>query len=185
MIWRADINDRIERYGRLLTAIQEKADLYAADSALQLSGEEASQIMGMLNGDLYLTKRIRQYVLLRLDSVLAQGEATYEYPIITVEHVLPQNPREGSTWLKWFPTEEERSRYVHRIGNLLLLSQRKNSEAQNYDFVKKKEKYFATSRGVSPFALTTQVLQQVEWTPAIIIQRQQNLLQKLKLLWRL
>jgi predicted DNA-binding protein YlxM (UPF0122 family) len=185
MISRADVNDRIERYGRLLTAIEEKANLYAADSPLQLVLDEASQIMKTLNGDLYLIKRIRQYVLLRLDSALAQGEATYDYPIISVEHVLPQNPSEGSIWLKWFPVEEERAQYTHRIGNLALLSRKKNAQAQNYDFDKKKEGYFATSKGVSPFALTTQVLQKTEWTPAIINQRQNELLQKLKTLWRL
>lgn len=185
MISRADINDRIERYGRLLTAIEEKANLYAADSPLQLTSDEVSQIMKTLDGDLYLIKRIRQYVLLRLDSALAQGEATYNYPTVSVEHVLPQNPSEGSVWLKWFPVEEERVQYTHRIGNLALLSRKKNAQAQNYDFDKKKEGYFATSKGVSPFALTTQVLQKTEWTPAIINQRQKELLQKLKTLWRL
>lgn len=185
MILRADINNRIERYGRLLTAIEQKADLYATDSPLQITPEEANQIMKTLNGDLYLIKRIRQYVLLRLDSALAQGEATYDYPIISVEHVLPQNPSEGSVWLKWFSAEEERVQYIHRIGNLALLSRKKNAEAQNYDFDKKKEKYFATRKGVSPFALTTQVLQKTEWTPAIINERQKELLQRLKTLWRL
>lgn len=185
MISRADINDRIERYGRLLMAIEEKANLYATDSPLQVTPDEAGQIMKTLNGDLYLIKRIRQYVLLRLDSALAQGEATYDYPIISVEHVLPQNPSKGSVWLKWFPVEEERTQYTQRIGNLALLSRKKNAQAQNYDFDKKKEGYFATSKGVSPFALTTQVLQKTEWTPAIINQRQKELLQKLRTLWRL
>ncbi|MEI9477205.1 MAG: HNH endonuclease family protein, partial [Deltaproteobacteria bacterium] len=114
-----------------------------------------------------------------------RGEATYDYPIISVEHVLPQNPSKGSVWLKWFPMEEERAQYTHRIGNLALLSRKKNAQAQNYDFDKKKEGYFATSKGVSPFALTTQVLQKTEWTPAIINDRQKDLLQKLKTLWRL
>lgn len=185
MILRTDINNRIERYGRLLTAIEQKADLYGTDSPLQITPEEASQIMKTLNGDLYLIKRIRQYVLLRLDSALAQGEATYDYPIISVEHVLPQNPSEGSMWLKWFTAKEERVQYIHRIGNLALLSRKKNAEAQNYDFDKKKEKYFATKKGVSPFALTTQVLGKIEWTPAIINERQKELLQTLKTLWRL
>ena len=185
MISREDVNDRIERYGRVLAAIEEKASLYTADSPLQLTPDEASQTMKTLNGDLYLIKRIRQYVLLRLDSALAQGEATYDYPIISVEHVLPQNPSKGSVWLKWFPVEEERAQCTHRIGNLALLSRKKNAQAQNYDFDKKKESYFATSKGVSPFALTTQVLQKTEWTPAIINQRQKELLQKLKTLWRL
>jgi uncharacterized protein with ParB-like and HNH nuclease domain len=185
MILRTDINSRVERYGRLLTAIEGKEDLYTPDSPLQLRPNEVSQIIETLSGNLYLIKRIRLYVLLRLDSALAQGEASYDYPIISVEHVLPQNPSTGSEWFKWFPTAEEQELYVHRIGNLALLSRRKNAEAQNYEFAKKKEKYFATTQGVSPFALTTQVLQKTEWTPAVINQRQNELLQKLKNLWRL
>ena len=82
-----------------------------------------------------------------------------------------------------FPVEEERTQYTHRIGNLALLSRRMNAQAQNYDFDKKKESYFTTCKGVSPFALTTQVLQKTEWTPAIINQRQKELLQKLKTLY--
>ena len=35
-----------------------------------------------------------------------------------------------------------REKYTHRIGNLVLLPRRKNSEAQNYDFDVKKQKYF-------------------------------------------
>jgi uncharacterized protein with ParB-like and HNH nuclease domain len=183
MILRVDINKRIERYGRLLTAIEQDSDLYATESPLQITPEEASQIMKTLDGDLYLIRRIRLYVLLRLDSALAEGGATYKYPIVSVEHVFPQNPREGSIWFKWFPTEEERLQYLHRIGNLALLSRKKNTEAQNYDFDKKKEKYFKSS--VPSFALTTQILQNTEWTPAVINERQKNLLQRLKILWRL
>ena len=88
-------------------------------------------------------------------------------------------------WFNWFPTEEERAQYVHRLGNLVLLSRKKNSEAQNYDFDKKKAKYFVTGKGIAAFALTTQVLQWTEWTPAVIEKRQKELLVKLKDLWRL
>ncbi|MCC5644538.1 DUF262 domain-containing HNH endonuclease family protein [Nostoc sp. CHAB 5824] len=185
LILRADINDRIGRYAKLLVAIEENVDLYALESPLQLTPQEINRIIKTLDGDLYLIKRIRQYVLLRLDSTLSQGEASYDYSVITVEHVLPQNPSEGSTWLLWFPNEEERSQYVHRIGNLVLLSRNKNAEAQNYDFDKKKEKYFVGKKGISPFVLTTQVLQQSEWTPGVIEQRQEDSLQSLRKIWRL
>lgn len=185
MIIRADVNDRIERYGKLLAAIENEDDLYSVDSPLQLTSDETKRIMDVLNGDLYLVKRISKYVLLRLDSALADGEATYDHQAVSIEHVLPQNPNKGSVWLQWFPVEEERAQYTHRIGNLALLSRKKNAQAQNYEFDKKKEGYFATSKGVSPFALTTQVLQKTQWTPAIINQRQKELLQKLKALWRL
>jgi uncharacterized protein with ParB-like and HNH nuclease domain len=185
MILRADINDRIERYAKLLAAIEEDLDLYAPHSPLQLTIDEVERIIKTLDGDLYLIKRIRQYVLLRLDSALAQGEASYDYSVITVEHVLPQNPSVGSTWLEWFPLEEERIQYVHRIGNLVLLSQKKNAEAQNYDFDKKKERYFTSKNGIVPFALTSQVLQQTEWTPDVINQRQISCIQSLRSVWRL
>jgi hypothetical protein len=185
MILRADINDRVARYAKLLSAIEENLDLYAPQSPLQFTPDEVDRIVKTLDGDLYLIKRIRQYVLLRLDSALAQGEASYDYSVITVEHVLPQNPGEGSTWLKWFPIKEERIQYVHRIGNLALLSRKKNAEAQNYDFDKKKEKYFTSKKGIVPFALTSQVLQQSEWTPEVINQRQIGSIQSLRAIWRL
>jgi hypothetical protein len=68
---------------------------------------------------------------------------------------------------------------------LALLSRNKNSEAQNYDFDKKKEKYFASKKGICPFVLTTQVLQKSEWTPEVIKQRQEDCLQSLRKIWRL
>lgn len=185
MVMRANINERVDRYARVLSMLEENGDLYAAESPLQLSSSEGAETLDTLNGDLYLMTRIRQYVLLRLDSSLAQGEATYDYPVISVEHVLPQTPKQGSVWLQWWPIDEERIRQVHRLGNLALLSRRKNSEARNYEFDEKKKKYFATAKGVSPFALTTQVLQQSAWTPEVVNQRQQELLHKLKELWRL
>jgi hypothetical protein len=180
---RADINQRIERYAALLSAIGNEVDLYSPDSPLQLTPSEQQAIVTVLDGDLYLIARIRQYVLLRLDTALSAGEATYDYPIISVEHVLPQNPAEDSIWIQLFPTVSEREKYVHKIGNLVLLSRRKNAQAQNYDFGTKKEKYFKTSDGVSPFAITTQVLNYDTWTPDIIEKRQIEQIYKLKSLW--
>jgi hypothetical protein len=185
MIRRANINKRIERYGRLLAAIERGKDLYVADSPLQLTPEERNEILEILDGDLYLIPAIRLYVLLRLDAALSEGEASYSFPIITVEHVLPQKPASDSKWVRRFPNQEESERYVHRLGNLVLLSRRKNSQAQNYNFELKKQKYFATEKGVSPFALTTQVLQEQEWTPEVIERRQEELIGILRKVWRL
>lgn len=44
-------------------------------------------------------------------------------------------------------------------------------KAENFDFEEKKQKYFRTNGGISPFVLTTQVLRYHEWTPATIEQR--------------
>ncbi|MRR17190.1 MAG: DUF262 domain-containing protein, partial [Deltaproteobacteria bacterium] len=185
MILRADAYSRLRRYERLLLAIEERADLEAATSPLQLTAGEAGLIMKILAGDLFLAKRIRRYVLLRLDSALAGGRILQEDPVISVEHVLPQNPDKDSIWIKWFPTADERSQRVHRIGNLVLLAGGKSVQARNFDFEKMKNYYFAAGRGASPFMITAQVLQYREWTPAAIDERQKELVGKLKLLWRL
>ena len=102
-----------------------------------------------------------------------------------MEHVLPQNPKANSVWVQWFPTEDIREKYTHHLSNLLLLPRRKNSEAQNYDFDEKKKKYFSSAKGVSTFALTSQVLNEKDWTPALLDTRQTNLLSALKTLWEL
>ena len=101
---------------------------------------------------------MRKYVLLRLDDLLAkQPGVSYQHKMITVEHVLPQNPKDSSVWKPDF-TDDQRLQWTHRLGNLVLLNRAKNSEAQNYDFAKKKENYFTGANGSAIFALTTQVL---------------------------
>jgi hypothetical protein len=137
----------------------------------------------VLDDDIY-NSRIRVPVLLRLDGLIGDEGAVYQRKVITVEHVLPQNPREDSTWLRLFPDEEERLRDTHRLGNLVLLSRRKNSRAQNFEFERKKQEYFQVG-GAAPFALTADVLSRAKWTPEVVEERQQKLLGKLKSAWKL
>ncbi len=183
MVLRVGLNERLLRYARVLREIEADADLYQFGSALQLTDDERSAILRTLDGDLYLMVKQRLYILLRLDDALTDGGTNTYRGINTIEHVLPQNPAANSTWMQWYPSPEDRYRYVHRLGNLVLLSQRKNSSAQNYDFDVKKEKYF--KRGVATYALTIQVLNEATWTPAVVERRQQELLAKFKEIWRL
>jgi uncharacterized protein with ParB-like and HNH nuclease domain len=186
MLRRQYANKRITRYSQLLAAIEAGDDLWQLRSPLQLTAEEQEATVAALNGDIYLMQaRPRQYLLLRLDSSLAGADAVYSRATITVEHVLPRNPAPGSEWMHLFPTFEDRTTLVHRLGNLVLLSRAKNLQASNYDFARKKRVYFAGRGGVSPFALTTQVLQEEEWTPQVVQRRQHELLAHLKQLWRL
>ncbi len=182
MIMRVPLNERLRRYGQLLSIIERQEDLYGAESPLLLSAQERANTIAALDGDVYLMKP-RQYILQRLDAAIADTGATYEHGTISVEHVLPQNPRPGSRWLTWFPTPEERQQTVHRLGNLLLLSRKKNSAAQNYEFDRKKSLYFSGS--VANFALTNQVHMQAEWTPAVVEKRQRELVAKLRQVWQL
>ena len=174
---------RVQRYMELLNQLVEGTGLDSP--AFELSEREKEESIHTLDGELYTYTRIRKYVLLRLDSALAKDPgASYDHNLITVEHVLPQTPSEGSDWLRDF-TEDEREYWTHRLGNLLLLNRRKNSQAQNYDFKKKKEAYFTSSSGVAVFALTTQVLKESVWTPEVIERRQADLKALLIKEWQL
>ncbi|OKH34789.1 hypothetical protein NIES2101_38470 [Calothrix sp. HK-06] len=183
MILRANVNERVTRYNKLLNFIDDNRTLFDPYSPLQLSSEEQRKIINNLNGDIYLVEKVRRYVLLRLDYLLSGGGASYTHEVITIEHVLPQNPSANSQWLQLFPTKKDREKYVHRLGNLVLLSRSKNSQAQNWDFEVKKQTYF--SKGISPFVLTTNVLHESEWTPSVIERRQEELMNHLKVLWDL
>jgi len=176
---------RMDRYCQLLDTIFQDKDPFATNSPLQLTAAERDETLRKLNGNIYLLPHICRYILLRLDTHLSDGAVTYDYEVVSVEHVLPQRPAIKSQWRQAFPTREIHTRYVNRLGNLVLLSRNKNSQAANYDFEEKKSKYFCTEGGISSFRLTSQVIRHKEWTPEIIKQRQVELISHLKKLWRL
>ncbi len=182
-IMRVNINGRINRYARVLQAIEGENDQELFE-ALALSTEDKNKILEILDGPIYSLPRVPRPLLLRLDSLLAIEGATYDYSTISIEHVLPQNPGPDSEWFTRFPDEEEREQWTHRLGNLVLLSRRKNSQAQNYDFERKKSEYFQQD-GVSHFPLTTGVVNESEWTPQVLERRQKRLIDRLKSEWRL
>ncbi len=181
---RSNINDRISRYAEVLEDIEKDEDVCRDGGPLQLSIGEKKEVRDVLDGPIYTVPRVPRPLLLRLDSLLADAVATYDHPIISVEHVLPQSPKGTSNWLHWFPSEEERTYWTHRLANLVLLSSRKNAQASNYEFDHKKTNYFQRG-GVVTFALTSQVLGEVEWTPQVLRERQSDLLRKLAIEWRL
>lgn len=186
LITRANVNQRIDRFSRLTRAVESGDDLFSENSPLQIGAIEQYETYQVLSGPIYesLSARARSLVLLRLDALVSGGGATYDYEVVTVEHVLPQSPSAESEWLKWFPEPEIRAKCVHCLGNLVLLTRRKNSAASNYDFGRKKSAYF-TRGGVSPFSLTTHVLQHDYWTPKVVDDRQKELLGLLEQHWRL
>jgi hypothetical protein len=183
LVRRANVNDRIHRYAGVLEAI-EKGTALDPSSPLQLSLEEQKQFVTALDGEVYAEPKIRVYVLLRLDQALGDASAKYDVDTLTVEHVLPQTPQDKSQWLQDFPNPSDRG-WTHRLGNLVLLPRRKNSEASNWDFAEKKKRYFTSKKGVSTFALTSQVLKEQTWTPQVVSRRQTELLDVLKKVWSL
>lgn len=186
-LWAKELKDnqRIHRYSQLMEWVEESKDILETNSPLQLNKNEKKFLYDMFNGALYEKSRLCRYILSRLDQELSEGTAFYDYPNVTVEHVLPRNPGTKTNWKTWFSGKSQMEKYVNKIGNLVLLSKQKNKEARNYDFQEKKDRYFSGKTGISSFALTTQVLKETKWTPHIIDKRQKALVDILVDLWRL
>lgn len=186
LVRKSGVNQRIERFSALTGAIESGQNLDAETSPLQLTPQEQHETYAALHGPLYDTHspRALAILLLRLDRLFSDGSASYQHDVVSVEHVLPQQPAPNSQWKNWVPEVPVHQYWVHRLGNLALLSRRKNSAASNYDFEKKKTAYF-TKGGVSSFALTTQVLQHGSWTVEVMQQRQDEMLKVLEAHWSL
>lgn len=181
-----NVNQRIERYAEVLSSLHYPHSLDHPPLNIELTAMEIAEMKNVLNGKIYeLTARRRNYIILRLDSFLSDGAATYDPALLTIEHVLPQTVGEGSEWATLWPNIEDRKDWIHRIANLVPLTQKRNSKAQNFDFDTKKNAYFGGKRGVSSYILTTQVLKTNEWSPDIVRQRQSDLLEILVDKWSL
>ena len=181
-----NINERIERYNDVIEALEEDHSISTPVQAVELNDPEKEKMRDALNGNIYeLTPRRRNYLILRLDSFLSDGGASYDPSILTIEHVLPQTVDESTEWATQWPDEQQRRQWVHRIANLVPLNRRRNSQAKNYDFEKKKSAYFTGKKGVSSYVLTTQVLSSSQWTPDHLANRQAELLEVMQENWRL
>lgn len=184
-VCRWNVNDRIEAYANLITDIQSGAEPDEMDS-FDFSVEDHEALRDALDGNVYeLTPRRRNYLILRLDSFISDGAATYDPKILTIEHVLPQTVPANSEWSEWWPDPAERKTWVHRLANLVPLNKKKNSSAQNYEFNRKCDVYFSGTKNVSSYALTSQVILQEEWTPDSVEARQEELLQVLYENWNI
>lgn len=183
-----DINRRIERYKWVLEEMERNPDhnLQCPLTQIELTNGEKREFIAALDGEVYrMTPRRRNYVLLRLDSFVSCGGAVYDTNVLTIEHVLPQTVAAGSQWASNWPNIDDRTFWINRIANLVPLTRRHNSEAQNYDFEKKKKTYFMSANGTSSYALTTQVINENEWNPEIVAQRQKDILDTFKKNWEL
>lgn len=187
---RADVNARMARYADVLDGLEPlrepktRGGTRARSTGLTLTKPEAFALFKALDGDVYLATRVVKPLLLRLEQASTDGSANYDYPTISVEHVCPQTLTVGSQWAEWFSQPDEHNKWLHTLGNLVLLNFRKNSSARNFDFATKKTKYFA-SGNTSAFTLTNEVRAYQTWKPSDIQARRKVLLDRLAKTWQL
>ena len=187
MITNKDVNKRIERFKWILDELDRKnTSLQNSIETIELTSNEIKEFKAKLDGEIYtITSRKRNYIILRLDSFVSDCAAIYDPTILTIEHVLPQTVELNSEWDKVWPNVDERTKWLNRIGNLVPLTRKHNSAAQNFDFKDKKEKYFKGKNKTSSYALTTQVINYSTWTVEDVENRQKQLMNDFIRNWEL
>jgi hypothetical protein len=157
--------ERIGKYADFLKSLDQS---YAHSIAsLKPSKSEAADAKAVLEGDLYgrFPTRVVRALLERLDLLIADQPVSWA-GIKTVEHILPQNPS-MEEWGNF--TTKDRNNTLHRLGNLVLLTSRKNSSASNSSFAEKKEVYFglsnkAASKKRATYASVQELATIKDWT---------------------
>ena len=170
---------RMTVYFQLINAIRsgESGDSIRSIFRKNSNNEEFEEL---LDKEVY-GRPFAKAVLLRLEEADQDESVTKDFGgKITIEHVLPQSMGDDS-WLNSF-SEEEHKTNVHRIGNLALLAGIKNYKAQNFPFIRKKEIYSRKNEKVS-FDTTKDIIEQSEWTPVQIRERQARLMNAAIRVW--
>jgi len=138
---------------------------------------DKDSFLRVLDGPVY-GKRFARYLLLKLDYYYQNHDQKMHFETLSVEHILPQNPTENSQWVKEFNTEL-RDEWTHKLGNLVLITRRKNTSQGRLDFTEKVKKYFEKNIDTCPNSL--RVLKKYDqWTLAELKENHSTILNKIK-----
>lgn len=142
-------------------------------------------VITALDEDLYEPRpnqvNLIKAILLRVDLEQQDESVLKTYTgRITIEHIVPQK-LSNKYWLQRFDSKQH-ALWLHKLGNLTLISGSKNSEAQHSDFVKKKQIYEKLNNR-SSFDITRDVCVESDWNLESLKKRHNRLKLLIKDIW--
>lgn len=166
---------------KLINAIKEGKGLDAIEKEIEHKIEEDDVIKyakESLEEDAYQKGWLKPLL------VLIEYEQTDESVMIEygrnlhVDHILPEEWKKKPYWRgKW--SDEETNRWLNKIGNLTLLSGKKNIGASNEAFPEKKKIYEGKGgEGTTAFEISKRVLKYSSWTEKEAKERQKWLIRQ-------
>lgn len=143
------------------------------DNCLEIKKEELDRFEQTIQDKIY-GRKFAKYLLLKIDLLQVGNKENFILPqTISIEHILPQTPQENSQWKKDFK-DEERAELTDKIGNLAVISKRKNSSQGNSTYQEKIQKYFKNDTGIFP-SMSKVFQYNTEWKPENIRNRQKEI----------
>jgi len=167
---------RIESMNAVIRAV----DAHATPEAIMASDLfdfDGAFFSRAIQGSVY-GRKFALYILLVLDYAYQNQDQKMHFETLSVEHVLPQTPDAKSQWVKDF-TEEQRKTLTDTLGNLVIITRRKNTSQGNRDYAEKKAKYFEKNIDTCPNSLRV-LRKYAAWTPKELDENQKTVMDQLK-----
>ena len=145
-----------------------------------------AEALAILRSRTFYFKYMSKVVLRRLCLELGEDPGFIDGELITVEHVLPRKPPKDRQWLKSFGRLEGIKEHADRLGNLTLLTGKRNREADTKDWPVKRQilkKCVEVDR--RNFRLTSEAAEYAHWTPLVVQSRTEKLITVLFTHWGL
>lgn len=188
-----DINSVIENIEYLIKGVNDEGYLegwFDIDKFFDYIGEQFRKEEGFYswNGVRYFLYEYELYLQEQAHGEIKVSWETLKKPY-TVEHIYPQNDSK-EYWKKRFSklNSKKKKMLTHSLGNLLVLSQAKNSELQNEGFDYKKKHLDKNKKPTGYFNGSyseIEVAQYTEWTDKKIKERGLTLLEFLESRWEI
>jgi len=165
--------DRIKQMNAIISKIESTDEPLDVINDSAIFDIDISNLESAFSEDIY-HKRYSKYVVFKLEYLQKDKTQRFmEFKYLSLEHILPQNPKEDSNWKKYF-NDIELKKWVHKLGNLVLMSRIKNASLGNKEFEEKKNRYFQGN--IDAFPNSLKVMQNNQWTPVEIEARQKETL---------
>ena len=169
--------ERIENMNKILKSINSASNSGDVIIDNDLFYVDNDSLANILDQNVY-GRRFARYILLKYEYLISDNTVHLsDYKTISVEHILPQQPRPDSQWVRDFP-EDLREVWTHKLSNLVLISKRKNSTLSNLDFDEKKRRYLQNRIDVFNGSKIF-IHQNNQWTVKEVTIRQEEMLNKL------
>lgn len=170
----SSLNERLERYAKINYKIENGTELYELESEFILNDADREEIISVLSSPSLYGKRLVKPVLAKIEEQMNDGSISINYGSLSIEHILPQTPTDDY-WVNRF-TIEDKNKWTNNLGNLSLISVRKNSQAKNFEFKRKVEVYFQADGQASNLAMVNKLLEVDNWSVEEIKTRNTTLL---------
>lgn len=168
---------RIDNLNNIINLIEEAGNTSDVLEAHDYYSFNEQVFMANIQSEIY-GRRYTYALLMLLEYKYKDKSEWKDFGTTSIEHILPQNPKATSQWVKDFD-EEQRSYYTHRIGNLCLIGRRKNSSLGNLDYQEKLKRYF--EKNIGSFASSQKIYKTYPnaWTPDTVKENQERVIKDL------